>query len=197
MGKERFEYNKNGFLRATHPTSIVLRVFQRPRREDLLFCLVLVLDFFFFAFVEKRKKKRKKSGDFLCRIIIIERGQHRRRHRGENEIGHLKYIRRGKSRDRNDVLGETLRGVPDFFPPVRGGHGPGGSEETFTDDLSRRSMHDERSKHGRDETEDHRRGGAIRGGGRGRSGGRESERRREVWDRVRHHGAGVESESGV
>ena len=76
-----------------------------------------MLDFFFFPFVERRRKKRKKSGDFLCRIIIIIEQKHRRRHRVENEIGHLKYIRRGKSRDGNDVLGETLRGVPDFFPP--------------------------------------------------------------------------------
>ena len=155
-----------------------------------------MLDFFFFFFFsfEKKKRRRKKSGDFL--FLIIEQ-QYRRRNRVENEIGHLKYIRRRKSRDRNDVLGETLGGVPDFFSTVRGGHGSGGSEETFEDDLSRRSMHDERSKHGRDETEDHRRGGAIRGGGRGRAGGRESERRREVWDRVWYHGAGVESESGV
>lgn len=150
--------NKNGIrvLRATPTTPI-----QRPRREDLLFCLVVVvvLDFFFFFFVErKRRRRRKKSGDFLFFILERDSRRRRRRNRVENEIGHLIDIRRRKSHDGDDVLGETLGSVSDFFPTVRGGHGPGGSEETFEDDLSRRSMHDERSKHGRDETEDHRRG---------------------------------------
>merc|ERR1711959_516064 len=40
-------------------------------------------------------------------------------------------------------------------------------------------------------------GVTVRGGRRGRAGGREGEGRRRVWNRVRQHGAVFESESGI
>lgn len=53
-----------GVLRATPSTPTI--VVQRPRREDLFVCLVIVLDFFFF---ERRRKKSdfkvlREWGDF-------------------------------------------------------------------------------------------------------------------------------------
>lgn len=54
-----------GVLRATPSTPTI--VVQRPRREDLFVCLVIVLDFFFF---ERRRKKsdfkvlRRRRSDF-------------------------------------------------------------------------------------------------------------------------------------
>ena len=44
-----------GVLRATPSTPTI--VVQRPRREDLFVCLVIVLDFFCFFFVQRRRKK--------------------------------------------------------------------------------------------------------------------------------------------
>lgn len=55
-----------GVLRATPSTPTI--VVQRPRREDLFVCPVVVLDFFFF-FVQRRKKSdfkvlRRRRSDF-------------------------------------------------------------------------------------------------------------------------------------